>query len=67
MRAFTVDRHGKTGNDLRAADVPEPVVRDNDVLVRIHAVGVNVLDARIRDGEFSWSCPTACRWSWATT
>jgi NADPH:quinone reductase-like Zn-dependent oxidoreductase len=57
MRAFVVDRYGKTGNDLRAADVPEPEVREHDVLVRIHAAGVNALDARIRDGEFKLILP----------
>ncbi|GAA0589211.1 NADP-dependent oxidoreductase [Kutzneria viridogrisea] len=57
MRAFTVDRYGKTGNDLRAADVPEPEVRENDVLVQIHAAGVNALDAKIRDGEFKLILP----------
>lgn len=57
MRAFTVDRYGKTGNDLRAANVPEPEVRENDVLVQIHAAGVNVLDAKIRAGEFKLILP----------
>ncbi|ANN20003.1 NADPH:quinone oxidoreductase [Amycolatopsis orientalis] len=57
MRAFTLDRYGKTGNDLRAADVPEPEVCENDVLVQIHAAGVNVLDAKIRDGEFKLILP----------
>jgi NADPH:quinone reductase-like Zn-dependent oxidoreductase len=57
MRAFIVDRYGKTGNDLRAADVPEPEVREHDVLVQVHAAGVNALDARIRDGEFKLILP----------
>lgn len=57
MRAFTVDRYGKTGNDLRAADVPEPDVHEHDVLVEVHAAGVNVLDSKIRDGEFKLILP----------
>ncbi|SDD55297.1 NADP-dependent oxidoreductase [Actinokineospora iranica] len=57
MRAFTLDRYGKTGNDLRAADMPEPEVREHDVLVQVHAAGVNVLDAKIRDGEFKLILP----------
>jgi NADPH:quinone reductase-like Zn-dependent oxidoreductase len=57
MRAFTVDRYGKSGNDLRAADVPEPEVREDDVLVQVHAAGVNALDAKIRDGEFKLILP----------
>ena len=32
--------------------MPEPALRDGDVLVEIHAAGVNLLDSKIRDGEF---------------
>ncbi|MFS8096188.1 NADP-dependent oxidoreductase [Lentzea alba] len=57
MRAFIVDRYGKSGNTLRAGDMPEPAVGDHDVLVQIHAAGVNALDAKIRDGEFKLVLP----------
>ncbi|MDV3130213.1 NADP-dependent oxidoreductase [Mycobacterium sp. 21AC1] len=50
MKAFIVTRYGK--NDVRAADVPEPGVGDNDVLVRVSAAGVNPLDIMVRNGEF---------------
>jgi NADPH:quinone reductase-like Zn-dependent oxidoreductase len=50
MRAFVVDRYGK--NDVRAAEVPEPSVGGNDVLVRVSAAGVNPLDIMVRNGEF---------------
>ncbi|QFU91813.1 NADP-dependent oxidoreductase [Amycolatopsis sp. YIM 10] len=55
MRAFIVDRYG-TG-DLRAGEVPEPEVGAHDVLVQVHAAGVNVLDAKIRKGEFKLVLP----------
>lgn len=51
MKAFVVDKYGKKAA-LRLADVPTPDLRDDDVLVEIHAAGVNLLDAKIRDGEF---------------
>ncbi|WP_059021493.1 NADP-dependent oxidoreductase [Mycobacterium sp. M26] len=51
MKAFVVDRYAKNA-DLRAAEVPVPVLGDHDVLVAVHAAGVNLLDAKIRDGEF---------------
>src|SRR5581483_9949591 len=51
MKAFLLDRYGKKDN-VRIADVPDPALKDNDVLVRIHAAGVNPLDSKIRDGEF---------------
>ncbi|WP_328401023.1 NADP-dependent oxidoreductase [Nocardia sp. NBC_00403] len=57
MRAFTVDHYGKTGNDLQAADVPQPAMGERDVLVEVHAAGVNVLDAKVRNGEFKLILP----------
>lgn len=50
MKAFVVTRYGK--NDVRAADVTEPKVGDNDVLVRVSAASVNPLDVMVRNGEF---------------
>jgi len=32
--------------------VPDPELREDDVLVEIHAAGVNLLDSKIRNGEF---------------
>ena len=37
--------------------MPEPELRDNDVLVEIHAAGVNLLDSKIRTGEFKLILP----------
>jgi NADPH:quinone reductase-like Zn-dependent oxidoreductase len=54
MKAFVVDRY-KHG--ARAADVPDPVIGDHDVLVEIHAAGVNPLDPKTRDGEFKLVLP----------
>ncbi len=56
MKAFVVDRYGEKER-LRAADVPEPVLRDDEVLVQVHATGVNLLDAKLRNGEFKLILP----------
>lgn len=56
MKAFTIDRYGKKVA-LKATEMPEPVLADNDVLVQIHAAGVNPLDLKIRDGEFKMILP----------
>lgn len=56
MKAFVVDKYSKKGA-LRLAEMPEPEVRENDVLVRIHATAVNLLDSKIRDGEFKLILP----------
>jgi len=37
--------------------MPDPELRDDDVLVQIHAAGVNLLDSKIRDGEFKRILP----------
>lgn len=55
MKAFIVDHYGKNG--ARFADMPEPELRDDDVLVQVHAAGVNPLDSKIRDGEFKLLLP----------
>jgi NADPH:quinone reductase-like Zn-dependent oxidoreductase len=56
MKAFVVDRYER-GGALRYAEMPEPEVRDHDVLVEIHASSLNQLDAKIRDGEFKSILP----------
>ena len=56
MKAFILDRYKKK-EALRFGDMPEPHLRDGDVLVEIHAAGVNQLDAKIRDGEFKVILP----------
>ncbi|CAM3906545.1 NADP-dependent oxidoreductase [Smaragdicoccus niigatensis] len=50
MKAFVVDKYGK--DTLRAADVPQPTVGANDVLVKVSAASINPLDKMVRNGEF---------------
>ena len=56
MKAFVVDRY-RRNSALRLGEMPEPEVRDHDVLVAIRAAGLNMLDAKIRDGEFKLILP----------
>jgi len=56
MKAFIVDRYG-SADRVRATELPEPQLREDDVLVEIHAAGVNPLDSKIRDGEFKRILP----------
>ena len=51
MKAFIVDRYG-SADRVRAGDMPDPEPREDDVLVQIHAAGVNPVDSKIRNGEF---------------
>ena len=54
MKAFIVERYGK---DARFGEMPVPELRDDDVMVEIHAASVNGLDSKIRDGEFKLILP----------
>jgi alcohol dehydrogenase len=56
MKVFVVDRYGRK-NGIRASDMPVPELREDDVLVEIHAASVNPLDSKIRDGEFKLILP----------
>lgn len=56
MKAFVVEKYKKNGA-LRLADMPEPQMGANDVLVQIKATAINQLDGKIRDGEFKLFLP----------
>ena len=56
MKAVIVDRYG-SADRVRASEVPDPEMREDDVLIEIHAAGVNPLDSKIRDGEFKLLLP----------
>ena len=56
MKAFIVERYGEKGGG-RLGEMPEPELRDDDVLVEVHAAGVNPLDYKIRNGEFKLLLP----------
>jgi NADPH:quinone reductase-like Zn-dependent oxidoreductase len=56
MKAFILDRYG-SADRVRAGDMPDPEPREDDVLVQVHAAGVNQLDSKIRSGEFKRILP----------
>lgn len=56
MKAFVINKYGKT-EKLHLIDVAKPAVRDNEVLVEIHAAGLNLLDSKIKAGEFKLFLP----------
>ena len=56
MKAFIITRYGKK-EKLHFSEIAEPVVLRNDILVQIHAAGVNLLDSKIRNGEFKLILP----------
>ena len=56
MKAFVVDKY-KKNSLLRLADMSDPGVGANDVLVRVEATAINLLDSKVRDGEFKLFLP----------
>ena len=56
MKAFIVDRYGSK-DGLRAGEMSDPERREDEVLVQVHAAGVNLLDSKIRNGEFKLVLP----------
>ena len=56
MKAFILESYG-ANRALQLAEVPEPQLRDDEVLVQVHAAGVNQLDSKIKDGQFKLILP----------
>ena len=56
MKAFIVNRYGKK-EKLQIAELVEPDVKENDILVQVHSAAVNLLDSKIRNGEFKMILP----------
>ncbi len=50
MKAFALTRYGKK-DTVSAVERAVPDLRDDDVLVQIHATSINPLDLKIRNGE----------------
>lgn len=56
MKAFIIDKYkSKDGGRIGKMPVPEP--QADEVLVEVHAAGVNLLDSKIRSGEFKLILP----------
>ena len=56
MKAFILDKYN-TKAPLRFGEMPEPEMRDDEVLVKVHSAGINQLDAKIKNGEFKLILP----------
>ncbi|MDR6784965.1 NADPH:quinone reductase-like Zn-dependent oxidoreductase [Pedobacter africanus] len=56
MKAFAIKKYDKKGV-LELLDVPVPIIKEDEVLIEIHAAGLNVLDAKLKAGAFKLILP----------
>ena len=54
MKAMIIEKFGDPSEFIEKNDIPKPVPKDNEVLVRIKAVGINAVDYKLRKNG-SWS------------
>jgi alcohol dehydrogenase len=55
MKAFIINKYTKDG--LQLSDVPSPKIGENEVLVEIYSASINLLDSKIKTGEFKLFLP----------
>ena len=56
MKAFVLSKYGKN-EKLHLTEIPEPVVKENEVLVKVHAASINQLDIKLKAGAFKMIMP----------
>jgi alcohol dehydrogenase len=56
MKAFIIDKY-KSKDGGRIGQIPAPEPQADEVLVEVHATAINLLDSKIRNGEFKLILP----------
>ncbi|TGL56256.1 NADP-dependent oxidoreductase [Leptospira ognonensis] len=56
MKAYVIQKYNKK-NGLTLVEMPEPVLNEDEVLVEVFAAGVNLLDSKIKNGDFKLILP----------
>jgi alcohol dehydrogenase len=56
MKAYIINRYSKE-DKLQLTEVPQPVAKENELLIQIHSAGINQLDAKLKSGEFKLVLP----------
>lgn len=51
MKAFQFTGYGEVSKNVRSAEIDKPKVSANEVLLEIHAAGVNPLDVKVVEGK----------------
>lgn len=56
MKAYQINKYSKT-EPMQWVEIPTPQIKENEVLVEIHAASVNPLDPKIKAGDFKLLLP----------
>lgn len=56
MKAYSITKYGKK-DKLQLVELPEPNVRENELLIQVHAASINQLDSKLKSGEFKLILP----------
>jgi len=56
MKAFIIDKY-KSKDGGRIGQIPVPLAQPDEVLIEVHAAAINLLDSKIRNGEFKLLLP----------
>ncbi|MBK8826188.1 MAG: NADP-dependent oxidoreductase [Saprospiraceae bacterium] len=56
MKAYTINKYSKDAS-LQLSELARPDVKENEVLVEIHAASVNQIDGKLKSGEFKLLLP----------
>jgi NADPH:quinone reductase-like Zn-dependent oxidoreductase len=56
MKAFSLKKYSKSAK-LQLVEMPEPSVKENEVLIEVYASSVNLLDSKLKWGEFKLILP----------
>jgi NADPH:quinone reductase-like Zn-dependent oxidoreductase len=56
MKAYTINKYSKDAS-LQLSELARPEVKENEVLVEIHAASVNQIDGKLKSGEFKLLLP----------
>lgn len=56
MKAYSISKYSKE-EKLQLVEVPEPYIKENEILVEIRATSINQLDNKLKSGEFKLLLP----------
>jgi NADPH:quinone reductase-like Zn-dependent oxidoreductase len=56
MKAYTINRYSSK-DKLEVMEVQLPIAKENEVLIQVHSAGLNLLDDKIKSGEFKLILP----------